>query len=66
MQENAKLHITQRRAYDLELAFFLKQNYDSLSQKRWKYILEYNQTKYTFHKAKQEKEVRRLLRLIRA
>ena len=45
---------------------FIRRNYDSLSEKRWKYIIEYNKTQKTFDKEKKEKELRRLLRLVNA
>lgn len=32
-----------RRAYDRDLATYIARHYYSLSEKRWKYILEYNQ-----------------------
>jgi hypothetical protein len=35
--------LTLRRAYDRDLATYIARHYDSLSEKRWKYILEYNQ-----------------------
>jgi len=33
-----------RRDYDADLAVFIRRNWDSLSEKRWKYIIEYNKT----------------------
>ena len=56
----------QRRDYDIQLANFIKKHYETLSEKRWKYILEYNKMKKTVDKEKKEKELRRLLRLVNA
>lgn len=58
--------LSQRRAYDRDLASFIARHYDSLSEKRWKYILEYNQLDRTAPIAKKEREIRRLMRLIGA
>jgi hypothetical protein len=55
-----------RRAYDRDLASFIARHYDSLSEKRWKYILEYNQLDRSAPLAKKEGEIRRLMRLIGA
>jgi hypothetical protein len=66
VQENGILQRRERRHYDIELAQFINKYYDQLSEKRWKYIIEFNQTKSTFEKVKKEKELRRLLKLIGA
>lgn len=66
LHEHAVLYTRQRRIYDYELAKYILKNYESLCERRWKYIIEYNQTKLTFEKYKKEKELRRLLGLIGA
>jgi hypothetical protein len=46
------------------LAHFIYKRYDNFCEKRWKYILEYNQIEKTLVKQKKEKELRRILGLI--
>jgi hypothetical protein len=33
------------RKYRIDLANFIKENYKEISEKRWKYIIEYNKIK---------------------
>ena len=35
-------YLSKRRRYDVDLAHYIKKNYDLFSEKRWKYIIEYN------------------------
>ena len=53
-----------RRKYDIDLAYFIREKYESLAEKRWKYIIEYNQIKSTPYKVKREKELYRIFDLI--
>lgn len=57
-------YIAKRRRYDIDLANYIRRNYDSLAEKRWKYIIEYNKLDRSTEKSKREKEVRRLMGLI--
>lgn len=41
-----------RRKYDIDLAYYIREKYDSLAEKRWKCIVEYNQIKITPQKKK--------------
>ena len=48
----------------MELAKFIKAKYDVFSEKRWKYIIEYNQIEKNLMKKKREKELYRIMDLI--
>lgn len=52
------------REYEVELGNFIKSRYDTFYEKRWRYIIEYNQVERTFDKKKKEAQLRRLLALI--
>lgn len=54
----------ERSRYDVELANFIKNKYESFCEKRWKYIIEYNKMERTKQKDKKVKELRRLLELV--
>jgi hypothetical protein len=53
-----------RREYDVELAKFIRSKYDLFSEKRWKYIIEYNKIERNLAKKKREKELYRIMDLI--
>jgi hypothetical protein len=48
-------YLLKKRKYDIEFATFIKHRYDSFSEKRWKYIIEYNKVEKTQSKLKKEK-----------
>jgi hypothetical protein len=48
----------------VELAKFIRAKYDLFSEKRWKYIIEYNQIERNLAKKKREKELYRIMDLI--
>jgi hypothetical protein len=39
----------------MDLAYFIREKYDNLAEKRWKYLVEYNQIKQSIYKKKREK-----------
>jgi c-di-GMP-related signal transduction protein len=53
--------LKKNKEYDLELANFIKSKYDIFCEKRWKYIIEYNQIIKTYSKKKKERELTRIL-----
>jgi hypothetical protein len=68
MLEQWKEFWVARRDYELKLAQFVQDNYESLAEYRWKYILEFNQLKnHPRHEhIKKERELHRILSLIGA
>ena len=46
------------------MAHFIREKYEPFNEKRWKFIIEYNKIVNTNYKERQEKELKRLLRLI--
>lgn len=39
----------------MEIAYFIREKYESLAEKRWKFLVEYNQINVTNYKKKKEK-----------
>ena len=54
----------EKRDYEIDLANYIAQNYETFYEKRWKFILEYNKVEKTLQKKKKEAELKRLLGLV--
>ncbi len=55
IEKHERKFLKKRREYDLELAKFIMGKYDIFSEKRWRYIIEYNQIEKNLAKKKREK-----------
>jgi hypothetical protein len=64
IENHERNFLKKRREYDVELAKFVRAKYDLFSEKRWKYIIEYNQIERNLAKKKREKELYRIMDLI--